>query len=61
MFFQTTENLPKTMQLSKAPQCESKSSNTLAFPVQFLEYMVNFYFTQIASGLGKYETYHLVD
>jgi len=49
------------MQLNKAPQCESKGSNILAFPVQFLEYMVNLYFTQIASGLGNYETYHLMD
>jgi len=61
MFFQTTGNLPKTMQLSKAPQCVIKGSNILAFPVQFLEHMVNLYFTQIASGLGKYETCHLVD
>ena len=49
------------MQLSKEPQTEIKGSNMLAFPVQFLEYMVNLYFTQIASGLGNYETYHLMD
>jgi hypothetical protein len=45
------------MQLSKAPQRESKGLNILAFPV-FLKYMVNFYFTQTASGLVNYETYH---
>jgi hypothetical protein len=61
MFFQTTGNLQKTMQLSKAPQCEIKGSNIIAFFVQFLEYMVKLYFTQIASGLGNCETYHLMD